>query len=54
MKTHFNPDAPALTFYGPGLLTMPVGFVAAKTQGQQVQASRDAFTFGEVKSTVAL
>ncbi len=29
---------PAITFYGPGILTWPVDFIFAKTVGQQVDA----------------
>jgi hypothetical protein len=39
----FNPNAKSVKVYGPGVLSMPVGFLVAQTQGQQVDALRLAF-----------
>jgi hypothetical protein len=39
----FNPNKSPVKVYGPGMLTLPVGFFAARNQGQQVQVLTEAF-----------
>ena len=39
----FNPNAKPVKMYGPGVLTMPVEFLLAQNQGQQVAVLTQAF-----------
>ena len=39
----FNPTASPVKVYGPAVLTLPVGFLVAQNQGQQVAALTQAY-----------
>ena len=43
MKRTYNPTAAPVKVYGPAVLTLPVGFLVAQNQGQQVAALTRAY-----------